>query len=109
MPASDAPAAGHNAAADDIRSYVERVERLEEEKKELAGDIKEVFAEAKGRGYSAKILRQVIRLRKLDRHDREAQIAELQIYWEAVHDLPLFAAADARPRPAAVPPGATVN
>jgi len=64
---------GTNEAAKDERliSFIERIERLEEEKKELAGDIKEVYAEAKGANYDAKIIRQVIRLRKMDPSERE--------------------------------------
>mgnify|MGYP003373663540 CR=1 FL=1 len=64
---------GTNEAAKDERliSFIERIERLEEEKKELAGDIREVYAEAKGANYDAKIIRQVIRLRKMDPSERE--------------------------------------
>ena len=60
-------------AAKDERliSFIERIEHLEEEKKELAGDIKEVYAEAKGANYDAKIIRQIIRLRKMDPSERE--------------------------------------
>ena len=64
---------GTKEAAKDERliSFIERIERLEEEKKELAGDIREVYAEAKGANYDAKIIRQVIRLRKMDPSERE--------------------------------------
>lgn len=60
-------------AAKDERliSFIERIEHLEEEKKELSGDIKEVYAEAKGANYDAKIIRQIIRLRKMDPSERE--------------------------------------
>jgi len=60
-------------AAKDERliSFIERIEHLEEEKKELAGDIREVYAEAKGANYDAKIIRQIIRLRKMDPSERE--------------------------------------
>ena len=71
-------------AADRLRSFIERVERLEEEKAVIAGDIKEVYAEAKGEGYDAKILRQVIRLRKMDRADRQEQEALLELYLSAL-------------------------
>ena len=64
---------GAAEAAKDERliSFIERIEHLEEEKKELAGDIKEVYAEAKGANYDAKIIRQIIRLRKMDPSERE--------------------------------------
>ena len=64
---------GAAEAAKDERliSFIERIEHLEEEKKELSGDIKEVYAEAKGANYDAKIIRQIIRLRKMDPSERE--------------------------------------
>lgn len=63
--------AGHNVvAADQLRSFVERIERLEEEKAALATDIREVFAEAKSVGYDIKALRKVIKLRAMDTSDR---------------------------------------
>lgn len=71
-------------AADRLRSFLERVERLEEEKAVIAGDIKEVYAEAKGEGYDTKVLRQVIRLRKMDRADRQEQEALLELYLSAL-------------------------
>ncbi|MBI1366020.1 MAG: DUF2312 domain-containing protein [Alphaproteobacteria bacterium] len=71
-------------AADRLRSFIERVERLEEEKAAIAGDIKEVYAEAKGEGYETKILRQVVRLRKMDRADRQEQEALLELYLSAL-------------------------
>ena len=54
-------------AKDHLRSFVERIERLEEEKAALLGDIREVYSEAKGSGFDTKIMRQVVRLRRLDR------------------------------------------
>ncbi|MBB5518853.1 DUF2312 domain-containing protein [Amphiplicatus metriothermophilus] len=71
-------------AAERLRSFIERVERLEEEKAAIAGDIKEVYAEAKGEGYDTKILRQVIRLRKMDRAERQEQEALLELYLSAL-------------------------
>lgn len=64
---------GAAEAAKDERliSFIERIEHLEEEKKELSGDIKEVYAEAKGANYDAKTIRQIIRLRKMDPSERE--------------------------------------
>ena len=64
----DAPGAGHNSGpihTGKLKSFVERIERLEAEKRELGDDIKEVFAEAKGEGYDTKIIRQILRDRKL--------------------------------------------
>ena len=71
-------------AADRLRSFIERVERLEEEKATIMNDIKEVYAEAKGEGYDAKTLRQVVRIRKMDRADRQEQEALLDLYLSAL-------------------------
>lgn len=71
-------------AAERLRSFIERVERLEEEKSVIAGDIKEVFAEAKGEGYDTKTLRQVVRLRKMDRAERQEREALLELYLSAL-------------------------
>ncbi|NJO33625.1 MAG: DUF2312 domain-containing protein [Rhodospirillales bacterium] len=71
-------------AAERLRSFIERVERLEEEKAVIAGDVKEVYAEAKGEGYDTKVLRQVIRLRKMDRAERQEQEALLDLYLSAL-------------------------
>jgi uncharacterized protein (UPF0335 family) len=71
-------------AGDQLRSYIERIERLEEEKAALAADVKEIFSEAKGTGFDVKIMRQIIRLRKLDREDRQEQEELLQLYQHAI-------------------------
>ncbi|ALG71691.1 MULTISPECIES: DUF2312 domain-containing protein [Azospirillum] len=71
-------------AADRLKSFVERIERLEEEKRGLQEDIKEVYAEAKGTGFDVKIIRQIIRLRKMDKADRQEQEAILELYKEAL-------------------------
>ncbi len=71
-------------AADRLKSFVERIERLEEEKKGLQEDVKEVYAEAKGTGFDTKIIRQIIRLRKMDKADRQEQEALLDLYKEAL-------------------------
>lgn len=71
-------------AKDRLRGFVERVERLEEEKKALADDIKEVYAEAKGEGFDVKILRQVIRLRKMDKAEFQEVEAMLDLYLSAL-------------------------
>jgi uncharacterized protein (UPF0335 family) len=71
-------------AKDQLKSLVERVERLEEEKAALTADIREVYSEAKGQGFDTKIIRQVVRLRKLDRADRQEQEAILDLYLAAL-------------------------
>ena len=71
-------------AADRLRSFIERVERLEEEKATIMGDVKEVYAEAKGEGYDVKTMRQVVRMRKLDKADRQEQEALLDLYLSAL-------------------------
>ena len=71
-------------AADRLRSFVERIERLEEERTALGPDIREVYSEAKSVGFDTKILRQVVRLRKMDNADRQEQEELLTIYKEAL-------------------------
>ncbi len=71
-------------AGDQLRAYIERIERLEEEKAALAADVREVFAEAKGDGFDVKIMRQVLRLRKMDGDDRAEEEALLDIYKRAI-------------------------
>ncbi len=67
-----------------LRSIVERIERLEEERSTIAADIKEVYAEAKGNGFDTKILRKVVRLRKVDRSEREEEEALIDLYLHAL-------------------------
>jgi uncharacterized protein (UPF0335 family) len=69
---------------DQLKSIVERIERLEEEKKTIADDIKEVYAEAKGNGYDVKVLRKVVALRKRDIDERKEEEAILDLYLQAV-------------------------
>ena len=71
-------------AAERLRAFIERIERLEEEKAALAADIREVYAEAKSTGFDVKTMRQVIRLRKMDRDDRQAQEHLLDLYKQAL-------------------------
>ena len=71
-------------AGDQLRAYIERIERLEEEKAALAADVREVFAEAKNNGFDVKIMRQVLRLRKMDGDDRAEEEALLDIYKRAI-------------------------
>lgn len=71
-------------AKDRLRSFVERVERLEEERAALGADIREVYAEAKGEGFDVKIMRQVVRLRKMDKADFQEQEAIMDLYLSAL-------------------------
>ncbi len=71
-------------AGDQLKSFIERIERLEEEKAVLAGDIRDVFAEAKSAGFDVKIMRQLIRLRKLEVTDRREQEELLTLYMQAL-------------------------
>lgn len=78
---------GHSAttvASDQLRSIIERIERLEDEKKEVAEQIKEVYAEAKGNGFDVKTLRKVVTLRKKKAEDREEEEAMLDLYLHAL-------------------------
>lgn len=83
---------GHNSvggiAGDQLRSFIERIERLEEEKKALAHDIHEVYSEAKSTGFDTKIMRQVIRLRAMDKDDLDEQETLLNVYRRALGMLP---------------------
>ena len=71
-----------------LRQYIERIERLEEEKKVISEDTKEVFGEAKSNGFDAKIIRKIIALRKLDAADREEQEALIDLYQQALGMIP---------------------
>lgn len=73
-----------NIAAERLKSFIERIERLEEEKAGIATDIREVYAEAKGSGFDAKIMRQVIKLRKMEDQDRREQEDLLELYLGAL-------------------------
>ena len=76
--------ADHGIARDQLRAFIERIERLEEEKKAIADDIKEVYAEAKGAGFNTKVMRQLVKLRKQDRHERAEFEAILDLYMHAL-------------------------
>lgn len=85
-------------AKDAVRTYIERVERLEEEKKALAEDIKSIYAEAKAAGFDTKALRTIVRMRKQDTNERHEQEAILETYMHAIGmavEAPLFAAVGA--------------
>lgn len=85
----------HPSTAQQLRSFIERIERLEEEKRALAEDIREVFNEAKGAGFDPKVMRQVLRLRKMKPEDLTEQEQLLALYLTALgmsHDLEADAA-----------------
>jgi uncharacterized protein (UPF0335 family) len=73
-----------SVAQDQIKAFIERIERLEEEKSAIAGDIKEVYAEAKGNGFDTKVLRKIISIRKQDHAERMEQEALLELYLTAL-------------------------
>jgi uncharacterized protein (UPF0335 family) len=90
MPASsaaeklDVEQASTNFARDQLKSIIERIERLEEEKKATSDDIRDVYAEAKGNGFDTKALRTIVRLRKMDTDERKEQEAVLETYMHAL-------------------------
>ena len=77
-------ARGGGVAAERLKSFIERIERLEEEKAALASDIREIYSEAKGTGFDTKIMRQIVRLRKMEEADRQEQQAILDTYKKAL-------------------------
>ncbi len=82
--AAQSDQATHRFAKDHLKAFVERVERLEEEKKALADDVRDVYAEAKADGFDVKAMRTVVRLRKLDVNERKEQEAILETYLHAL-------------------------
>ena len=84
---SGSPDILNQAAQGQLKSIIERVERLEQEKAEVAEQIKEVFAEAKGNGFDVKILRKVVRIRKQDRAKRLEEDAILDLYLSAIGEI----------------------
>ncbi len=73
-----------NVAADQLRLFIERIERLEEEKKGIADDVRDVYAEAKGSGYDTKTMRAIVRLRRMEKHTRDEMDALLETYRNAL-------------------------
>jgi len=71
-------------AGDRLRSFIERIERLEDERRALGEDIREVYSEAKGAGFDVKIMRRIVRIRKLDQNERDEQEALLDTYMAAL-------------------------
>jgi uncharacterized protein (UPF0335 family) len=75
-------------AVERLKSFIERIERLEEEKRGLSGDIKEVYAEAKGTGFEPKIMRQIIKIRKMDKEEVDEEESLLDLYKRALGMMP---------------------
>ena len=73
-----------NVAADQLRLFIERIERLEEEKKAIADDVRDVYSEAKANGYDTKTMRAIVRLRKMEKHARDEMDALLETYRNAL-------------------------
>ncbi|HKM69954.1 MAG TPA: DUF2312 domain-containing protein [Stellaceae bacterium] len=71
-------------AGEQLKSFIERIERLEEEKSALSGDIKEVYAEARGNGFEPKIMRQIIKIRKMDKQELDEEESLLDVYKRAL-------------------------
>ena len=84
MAASPMPVDNQSVAADQLKSFIERIERLEEEKAALSGDIKEIFQEAKGTGFDTKAIRKILSLRKKDHAERMEEEAILELYMQAL-------------------------
>ena len=76
--------ATESVAQDQLRAFVERIERMEEEKAAIAADIKEIYAEAKGNGFDTKALRKIVSLRKKSQTDRQEEEAILAVYMHAL-------------------------
>jgi uncharacterized protein (UPF0335 family) len=81
-------------AGDHLKSFIERIERLEEEKKALAEDIRDVYSEAKGSGFDVKVMRQIVKIRKMDKDDLDEQEALLETYLLALGMRPTSVAAE---------------
>jgi uncharacterized protein (UPF0335 family) len=83
---TDTATIGHNTAfaKDQLKAIIERIERMEEEKKTISDDIRDIYAEAKGNGYEVKALRTIVRMRKQDADDRRAQETILETYMHAL-------------------------
>ena len=76
--------ADSGVAADELKQFIERIERLEEEKTAIAGDIKEVYAELKGRGFDSKAIRKIVQIRKKPVEERAEEAAILELYLQAL-------------------------
>jgi uncharacterized protein (UPF0335 family) len=74
----------NSVAGEELKAFIERIERLEEEKAALAGDLRDVYAEAKGNGFDTKIMRKIVSLRRKDHAERKEEEALLELYLEAL-------------------------
>jgi len=81
---NDSTDQNYRVTADELRQFVERIERLEVDKKEIADTQKEIYSEAKGRGYDTKVMRKIIAMRKRNREDIQEEEAVLGMYMEAL-------------------------
>jgi uncharacterized protein (UPF0335 family) len=79
-----ADVADTGVAAEELKQFIERIERLEEEKKAIADDVRDVYAEAKGRGFDTRAIRAIVRLRAKEPHEREEEEAILELYKSAL-------------------------
>jgi uncharacterized protein (UPF0335 family) len=80
----DTGSSGETVAKDQLRAFIERIERMEEEKAAIAADIKEIYAEAKGNGFDTKTLRKIVNIRKIDVNERAESEALLETYMRAL-------------------------
>jgi uncharacterized protein (UPF0335 family) len=78
------PSNSDSVAGDQLRAFIERIERMEEEKAAIAADIKEIYAEAKGNGFDTKTLRKIVNIRKIDVNERAESEALLETYMRAL-------------------------
>ena len=74
----------NTVAADPLKAFIERIERLEEEKAALAGDLREVYSEAKGNGYDTKVMRKIVSMRRKDHAERQEEQAIMELYLQAL-------------------------
>lgn len=81
---TDPKSESYRVTADELRQFIERIERLEQEKRDIADQIKEVFAESKGRGYDVKAMRTILRLRKREPDDIAEEEAVIDLYKQAL-------------------------
>ncbi len=88
-------------SGEQLRQFIEKIERLEQEKRDITDNIKDVFTDAKGQGYDVKIMRQLLKLRKMDADDRAEQEEVLDLYKAALGMIPSFEAQPAEEQEAA--------
>lgn len=84
----DMSGGGESVAQDQLRSFIDRIERMEEEKAAIANDIKEIYAEARGTGFNTKVMRRIVNIRKQDANERNEMDALLDLYMSALGMIP---------------------